>query len=192
MSGLNQCQGIRPSRNFGGADGAAGCRLAGCWPCSELASLHTPGFDVEVTVPASVTGSNEYTRSAGPVLPSGHVHPVETPRRSAVQGPPATLLIAPTHPRDVATVPPQVRSALHCVVMLQVVGGPSVTRLKSPSSWSSADAGLAKPIAVQVTAMAAAIARVIAIGRASHVSAEAGQDIAKVEGHGLLELFVST
>jgi hypothetical protein len=69
--------------------------------------------------------------------------------------------------------------------MFHVVGGPSVTSAKSPSSRSSAHAGLAKPIAVLVTAMMTAIARVIAIGRASHVSAEAGHDIAKVAG-GLL------
>lgn len=180
MSGLNQHQGIRPSRNCGGADGAAGCKLTGCWACSGLGSLHTPGFDVALTVPARLTGSNEYSRSAGPVLPSGHVHPVETSRRSAVHGPPATLLIAPVHPLEVDTIPPQVRSALHCVVMFHVVGGPSVTSVKSPSSRSSAHAGLANPIAVLVTAMMTAIARVIAIGRASHVSAEAGHDIAKV------------
>jgi hypothetical protein len=41
--------------------------------------------------------------------------------RSAVQGPPAVLLIAPTHPVEVDTIPPHVRSALHCVVMFQMV-----------------------------------------------------------------------
>jgi hypothetical protein len=40
--------------------------------------------------------------------------------------------------------------------------------------------------------MAAAIARVIAIGEASHVSAEAGHDIAKVERRRVLELLIST
>src|SRR3954470_6737553 len=108
---------------------SARCKLIGCWACAELGSLHTPGFDVAVTVPARVAGSNEYNRSAGPVLPSGHVHPVETSRRSAVHGPPATLLIAPTHPLEVETIPPQVRSALHCVVMFHVIAGPSLTRV---------------------------------------------------------------
>src|SRR5262245_3986709 len=100
--------------------GYAGCKLIGCWACSGLGSLHAPGFDVEVTVPTRLTGSNEYNRSARPGLPSGHVHPFDMSRRSAVQGPPATLLIAPTHPVEVDTVPPQVRSALHCVVMVHV------------------------------------------------------------------------
>lgn len=104
-----------------GGQAYASCKLMGCWACAELGSLHTPGFDVAVTVPARLAGSNEYNRSAGPVLPSGHVHPFETSRRSEVQGPPATLLIAPTHPLEVDTVPPHVRSALHCVVMFHVV-----------------------------------------------------------------------
>jgi hypothetical protein len=116
-------------KNAGAAEGTAGCKLTGCWACDALGSLHAPGFDVELTVPARVAGSNEYNRSAGPVLPSGHVHPVATSRRSAVQGPPDTLLIAPTHPVDVDTIPPQVRSALHCVVMLHVVVGPSLMRV---------------------------------------------------------------
>jgi hypothetical protein len=76
---------------------------------------------VEVTVPANVTGSNEYSRSAGPVLPSGHVQAAATSLRSAVHGPAATLLIAPTQPRDVEIIPPQVRSALHCMLMFHVV-----------------------------------------------------------------------
>src|SRR3954471_15627908 len=98
---------------------SARCKLIGCWACAALGSLHTPGFDVAVTVPARLAGSNEYNRSAGPVLPSGHVHPpghappVETSRRWAVQGPPATLLMAPTHPLEVDTVPPHMSSALH-------------------------------------------------------------------------------
>jgi hypothetical protein len=100
---------------------SARCKLIGCWACAELGSLHTPGFDVAVTVPARLSASNEYNRSAGPVLPSAHVHPFETSRRSAVQGPPASLLIAPTHPVEVDTVPPHVRSALHWVVILHVV-----------------------------------------------------------------------
>ena len=105
---------------------SARCKLIGCWACAELGSLHTPGFDLAVTVPARLAGSNEYNRSAGPVLPSGHVHPVETSRRSAVHGPPATLLMAPTHPLEVDTVPPHVSSALHWVVILHVVViGPS-------------------------------------------------------------------
>ena len=54
-------------------------------------------------MPIRLSGSNEYNRSAGPVLPSGQVHPFETSCRSAVQGPPACLLMAPTHPVEVDT-----------------------------------------------------------------------------------------
>ena len=144
-------------------NGYIGCKLIGCWACAGLGSLHVPGFEVEVTVPTRLTGSNEYDRSAGPVLPSGHAQPVDTPCRSAVQGPPATLLIAPTHPVEVDTVPPHVRSALHCVVMVHLfVVGP-LTKMYSPSRRSSARAGLASPTAEQVTARATAIARVIAM-----------------------------
>src|SRR5262249_15877718 len=83
--------------------------------------------------------------------------------RSAVQRPPATLLIAPTHPVEVDTVPPQVRSALHCVVRVHLFVVAPLTKMYSPSRRSSADAGLANPTAPHVTAKATAIARVIAM-----------------------------
>ena len=95
-------------------------RLIGFWPLVQSGSPQTPGLMRKLTAPTRVAGSNEYIRSAGPVLPSAHIRPFGTSVRSTVQGPPATRVICSSNPVDVEIVPPHVTSGLHCVVMVHV------------------------------------------------------------------------